>query len=51
MTSNGLKRPQSTSNENDNKVTTKNNLKGGSMHENIEINDQFLDAILQNNNT
>ena len=51
MTSNDLKRPQSTSNENGKKIKTKSNLKGGSVHENIEITDQFLDEILQNNNS
>ena len=48
MTSNDLKRPQSTSNENSKK--TKNNLKGGSIQENIEINEHYLDKILKNNN-
>ena len=42
-----LKRPQMTSNGN--KVKTRNNLKGGFVHKNIEINDQFLDEILDNN--
>ena len=49
MTSNDLKRPQSTSNEKSNKVKTKNNLKGGSVQENDEINEHYLDKILQNN--
>ena len=49
MTSNDLKRPQSTSNENGKKVKTKNNLKGGFVQENIEINDEFLNEILHNN--
>ena len=48
-TSNDLKRPQSTSNEKSNKVKTKNNLKGGSVQENDEINEHYLDKILQNN--
>ena len=39
MTSNDLKRPQK----------TKNNLKAGSMPENIEINEHYLDEILDNN--
>ena len=43
MTSNDLKRPQSTSNK------TKNNLKGGSIQENIKINEHYLDEILKNN--
>ena len=49
MTSNDLKRTQSTSDENSKKVKTKNNLKGGSIQENVETNDEFLDEILQNN--
>ena len=46
MTSNDLKRPQSTSN----KTKTRYNLKGGSVEEKIEINDHYLDKILKNNN-
>ena len=46
MTSNDLKRPQSTSN----KTKTRNNLKGGSVEEKIEINEHYLDKILKNNN-
>ena len=46
MTSNDLKRPQSTSN----KTKTKNILKGGSVQENVEINEHYLDKILKNNN-
>ena len=46
LTSNDLKRPQSTSN----KTKTKNSLKGGSIQENIEINEHYLDKILKNNN-
>ena len=46
MTSNDFKRPQSTLN----KTETKNNLKGGSVQEIIEINEHYLDGILQNNN-
>ena len=48
-----LKRPQMTSNDlkttsNDkNKKTTKNILKGGSVQENIEINEHYLDNILK----
>ena len=50
------KRPQMTSNDlkltsNDKKTKTKNNLKGGSIQENIEINEHYLDKILKNNNT
>ena len=47
MTSNDLKTPQSSSNGK--KVKTKNNLKGGFVHDNVEINDQFLDKSLDNN--
>ena len=48
------KRPQMTSNDlkltsNDKKTKTKNNLKGGSIQENIEINEHYLDKILKNN--
>ena len=39
MTSNDLKRPQSTSNESSKKTKTKNNLKGGFIQENVEINE------------
>ena len=46
MTSNDLKRPQSTS-----KTKSKNVLKGGSMHNDNEINEHYLDKILQNNNS
>ena len=51
MTSNDLKRPQLTSNESSKKTKTKNNLKGGPVQENIEINEHYLDKILKNNNT
>ena len=47
MTSIDLKRPQSTSNEISKK--TKNNLKGGSIQENIEINEHSFDKSLKNN--
>ena len=51
-----LKRPQMTSNDlktssNDNKTKSKNNLKGGFVQENIEINEHYLDKILKNNKT
>ena len=52
-----LKRPQMTSDNlmttsNDNKKTkTKNNLKGGSLQENFEINEHYLDKVLKNNKT
>ena len=49
MTSNDLKTPESTSNENGKKVKTKNNLKAGFFHDNVEIDDQYLDEILDNN--
>ena len=51
----GLKRPQSTSNDlktssNDKKTKSKNVLKAGSLQEeNIEINEHYLDKILKNN--
>ena len=51
MISNDLKRPQSTSNENSKKVKTKNNLKVGFVQDNNEIDENYLDEILQNNNT
>ena len=51
-----LKRPQMTSN--DLKTTSdepvknkKNKLKGGSLQENFEINEHYLDKILKNNKT
>ena len=37
ITSNDLKRPQSTLNENSKKTKTKNNIKVGSIQENIEL--------------
>ena len=46
-----LKRPQMTSNDNNKKIKMKNNLKGGSLQDNIEINEHYLDKILKNNNT
>ena len=49
MTSNDLKRPQATSNENIKKVKTRNNSKGGFVHNNVEINDQYLNEVLHNN--
>ena len=51
MTSKDLKRPQSVSIEISKKTKTKNNSKGGSVQENIEINEHYLDGILKNNNT
>ena len=51
MTSNDLKRPQSTSNENTKKTRTRSKLKGGSVHDNIEINEHYLDKILKNKDT
>ena len=33
------------------KTKTKNNLKGGSIQENIEINEHYLDKILKNNDS
>ena len=46
LTSNDLKRHQSSSNGQ--KVKTENNVKAGSIHDNIETNDQYLDEILDN---
>ena len=48
LTSNDLK---TTSNDNNKKIKTKNILKGGSIQENIEINEHYLDKILKNNKT
>ena len=45
MTRNDLNRPQSTSNGNSKIKKTKNNLKGGFFHENVEPNDQYLDEL------
>ena len=42
-----LERPQMTSNENNKKTKTKNKLKGGSVEDNIEINEHYLDKILK----
>ena len=49
-----LKRPQMTSNDlkttsNDKKTKAKNVLKAGSIQDNIEINEHYLDKILKNN--
>ena len=44
-----LNRPQMTSN--DKKTKSKNVLKGGSVLDNIEINEHYLDKILKNNET
>ena len=46
MTSNDLK-----TTSNDKKTKTKNNLKAGSIQNNIEINVHYLDKILKNNDT
>ena len=51
MISNDLKRPQSTPNENSKKTKIKNNLKGGYVQENIEIDEHYLDKVLKNNNS
>ena len=51
MTSNDLKRPQLTLNENSNKTKTKNILKGGFVQEKIEINEHYLDEILKDNDS
>ena len=47
MTSTDFTRPESTSNGK--KVKTKNNLKGGPVQDNVEINDQNLDEVIHNN--
>ena len=49
MTTNDFKKPQLTSKEYSKKTKNKNNLKGGSEQENIEINEHYLDKILKNN--
>ena len=46
MTSKDLKRPQLTSSETSKEIRTKNNLEAGSMQENIETNEHYLDEIL-----
>ena len=48
MTSNDLK---TTSNDNIKKSKTSNNLKGGYIQENIDINEHYLDKFLKNDNT
>ena len=52
MTSNDLKRPQSTSNENviSSKNEKKNIVKAGSVHDNVETNEHYFDEIRWNNN-
>ena len=53
----GLKRPQMTSNDlkrsqlssNGKTVKTKNSLKGGFVRDDVEINDQYFDEVLDNN--
>ena len=49
MTSKDVKRPQSISNENIKKTRAKNNLHGGCIPQNIEIDEQHLDKVLKNN--
>ena len=46
-----LKRPQMTSNDVKTTSNEKNKLKGGSLQENVEINEHYLDKILKNNNS
>ena len=48
MTSNDLK---TTSNDNNKKTKTRIILKDGSIQENIEINEHYLDKVLKNNNS
>ena len=50
MTSNYLKRPQSSSNGEKVKAKQKH-LKGGFVYDNVEINENYLDEILHNNNS
>ena len=47
VTSKDLKRPQMTSN--DLKTKSKKVLKAGSVQENIELNEHYLDKIIKNN--
>ena len=49
MTSIDLRRPQSSGNENSKKVKTKDILESGFVREDVEINDQYLDEVLHNN--
>ena len=56
MTQNDSKRPQLTSNDSKkprstSKTKSKSDLKGGSKHHNIEINEHYLDKILHNNDS
>ena len=46
-----VKRPQSTSNESSKKQKTKNNLKVGSIQENNETNEHYLDNSFKNNDS
>ena len=48
MTSNDLAKPETNTKFNQ---RNKNVLKGGSMHENVEITDEYLEEILHNNNS
>ena len=48
VSANDLKTTSKESNTKSNKKT-KNNLKGGSVHDNIEINEKCLDEIVHNN--
>ena len=43
-----LKRPQMTSNDNNKKTKTKNNIKGGSIQDNFEMFEHYLDKFLKN---
>ena len=51
LTSNDLKRSSKNVKKTGKKIKTKNNVKGGSVYENIEITDQNSDDILHNNNS
>ena len=53
LTSNDLVKPDTNTESNIKRTSNKKNkkfLKAGSVHENIEINDKYLDEILHNNN-
>ena len=49
MTSNDFKRPQSISNETSKKTRAKNNLHGGCIQQNIEIDEHYSDKVLKIN--
>ena len=51
MTSNDLRMISEIVNEHCKKVETKNNIKGGLLHENGETNDHYLDEVFQKNDS